>query len=381
MLIKMLKSLLNSAARSREASDGEPFTAFITPVPEPHFVTPRETLDADQASMRLRVGIPAGQLARSRRVCLVPVEYVERDPSLAALGRVQAIVVGKLPVSFFVQHATRAQALLDWVETAARRHLVVVDFSDDLAAAGQMYGQPVLAEVQRRLLAAATATVPTSALRDRLAPGARYGVVVIEDPFESAEAGEPRFAPGAVLQLAWFGVFGPPLRAMVAGCFARIARRLAPRPVEVAFVTHRNQAELVREMASELRSLHAGFQMRHVPWSLDAAGRALREADAVVLPQDTQSAWGNVKSHNRLVETLRAGRFAVASPIPAYRELENYAWVADDLAEGVEWALDHPAAAVERIVAGQRHVSERFAPERIGALWADALQLRRERRK
>jgi len=78
------------------------------------------------------------------------------------------------------------------------------------------------------------------------------------------------------------------------------------------------------------------------------------------------SEWGRVKSHNRMVEALRGGRFPIVSSIPSYQELAHVAWVGEDLAAGVEWAINHPDEVVNRISAGQALVEERFSPRLIG---------------
>ena len=347
--------------------------AFVTIVDRSYAIEPHQNLESEQASMRLRVGIPARELARSAKTWLVPLDYFARDPDLQALGAVGALVIGKLPVSFFTGQAAAAGRLLEAIESAARKRRVIVDFSDDLAAAAKMYSAPALADIQRRLLRACRATVPTAALRERLARDARHAVSVIEDPFEAPAAGAPRFAPGDTLRLAWFGVFGPPLKPFLEGAFGSIARKLAPRPIELAFVTYAGQQALVHELARALRAIHPDFTVRHIAWSPAATAAALADADLVVLPQDAASDWGRVKSHNRLVESIRAGRFTVASPVPAYVELDAYAWIGDDLAAGVEWAVSHPDEVRARVTAGQGAIELRFAPAVIAARWAQVL--------
>jgi hypothetical protein len=380
MALEFLKSLFGKRSTSKvqphaSPADDREFIAFVTSVDAPHFLAPDEILESDQASMRLRVGLPARELARSYRVCLVPISYIEQDPALVRLGKVRAIVVGKLPVSFFLSQEPRARGLLSWVESRALECPIVVDFSDDLGAAAAMYSKPVLLWLQKRLLEACPATVTNEALRERLAPDSRHSLTVIEDPYESSRAEDPRFAPGAILRLVWFGVFGPPLRPFIEAQFGEIARRLCARRIELAFVTHHAQADLVSDMANALRDINAGFSVRWVEWSLSATAHELGQSDIVVLPQDVDSDWGRVKSHNRLVESIRAGRFAVVAPTPAYLELANYAWVGKDLCSGIEWALEHPQVVLSRIAAGQAYVAERFAPSRISAQWARVLGL------
>lgn len=383
MLLKLLKAAFGG--RTREAGAPAPivysgprhrgFVGFVADVQAAQFLVPGDSVIAAQASLRLRVGIPAEHLQRYAPVCLFPVDLIEQDPTLHVLGEPRAIVVGKFPVRRIAAEPARFAALIGWIEEVKRRHPVVADLSDDLAAAATMYQLPWLAEFQQRLAKACPLSVPSAALRERVAAAAAHGVTVIEDPFEREVQAPARFAPGNILRLAWFGVFGPPLRAFIEGQFSGIAGRLAPRPLEIAFVTESGQGELVAEMGASLREAHRSCSLRFVPWSREAVAREVTDADLVVLPQDAASDWGRVKSHNRLVEALRGGRFAVVSPIPCYQELAEWAWVGEDLADGVEWALAHPGKVLQRIAGGQALVEQRFAPERIGELWANLLGL------
>ena len=376
MAFSLLKSLLRHSLRSNAkptARGKEASLAFITPVPALHRLAPHETLESDQASMRLRVGIPARELAQTLPVYLVPPAYCDRDPTLAGLGRVLGIIVGKQPVSFYTGRASEAERLLGWIERQASQLPIVVDFSDDLAAAARMYAAPRLADVQRRLLAACPVTVPCAALEERLRLEARHGLYVIEDPYESGNVHPPRFAPGTTLKLAWFGVFGQPLRPFLEAELAALAR-IIDRPVELTFVTQAAMADVVGAMAETLRVINPRFLLRHVPWSTTVTARALADCDVVLLPQDADNEWSRVKSHNRLVETIRAGRLAIASPIPSYVELGSYAWVGHPLAEGVAWALDHPNAVIDRITAGQRYVEQRFSPQVIATKWRRVIE-------
>jgi len=375
MAFSLLKSLLRHSLRSNDkptAHGKAASVAFIPPVPALHRLAPHETVESDQASMRLRVGVPARQLAQTLPVYLVPPAYCDSDPTLAGLGGVRGVIVGKQPVSFYTGRASEAERLLGWIERQASQLPIVVDFSDDLAAAARMYAAPQLAEAQRRLLAACRATVPCAALEERLRPEARHELHVIEDPYESGSVQPPRCAPGTTLKLAWFGVFGPPLRPFLQAQLASLARRL-DRPVELTFVTQAAMADLVGSMAETLRTIEPRFVVRHVPWSTTVTARALADCDLVLLPQDAESEWGLVKSHNRLVETIRAGRLAIASPIPSYIELAPYAWVGDDFVAGIAWALDHPDHAIARIAAGQQYVEQRFSPQVVAAKWRRVL--------
>jgi hypothetical protein len=80
-----------------------------------------------------------------------------------------------------------------------------------------------------------------------------------------------------------------------------------------------------------------------------------------------------VKSPNRVVEPLRAGRFVVAYPLPSYAELGDYVWLGEDISAGVAWALTNHEEVRRRLEAGQAYVARRFDPRAIGRVWEAVL--------
>jgi hypothetical protein len=80
-----------------------------------------------------------------------------------------------------------------------------------------------------------------------------------------------------------------------------------------------------------------------------------------------------VKSPNRVVEPLRAGRFVVAYPLPSYVELSDYVWLGEIIADGVAWAVANREEVRRRIAAGQGHINRRFSPLSIGRVWEAVL--------
>jgi SAM-dependent methyltransferase len=149
----------------------------------------------------------------------------------------------------------------------------------------------------------------------------------------------------------------------------RAAAGLDGRAAELAIVAHELVGKLVAEIGTQLAETHPALVTRFIPWSPVATWQAIDDCDLVIIPQDHMDPWGRMKSHNRLVEAIRGGRLAVTSPIPSYLELAQYAWVGEDLAEGVRWALSNPQDSLERVITGQQHVATRFSPQRILAQW------------
>jgi len=344
---------------------------YITRIDREMELVPGSPIYSSMASMRLRMLIPAGELARSATVRLVPIANFLRDAKLRTIENVRAVVIGKLSVSEVRKLGEQGRAGL-FAAIERCKHPVFADISDNYPAFGSA-DAPQLLEYQTRMGALATLTVPCSALAEEIRGQARRGVHVIEDPFESPEL-PVRFAPSdGELRLCWFGAaYEPQLveRAFVALAQAQLGRRL-----RVDFLAHASRAPMARQLAERLGAVHRASDVRFVEWSLQHVARSLADCDVVVLPQDAHSPWGRCKSHNRLVHAIRAGRVAVGSAIPSYLELSDYAQIDDDLPAALRAALAQPGAALQKVRAGQAYVQARFAPTRIAARWASVLGL------
>jgi len=347
--------------------------AYITRVDRELELAPGSAVNSSMASMRLRMLIPGAELARrvNLSVRLIPFARFLQDPALAHLENVRALVIGKLSVG---EVAALGDAGRDRLFDAVGRcgHPVFADFSDNYPAFG---GANVaqLADYQTRMGAAATITVPCQALAEAIGAQAQRGIHVIEDPYETPEQ-PARFAPEeALLRLCWFGSAYEP--ALVEGAFGAIAAAQPARRLRLEFLALASRAPMARQLETRMRAANPAAEVRFAEWSFDAVARALRDCDVVVLPQDAASAWGRCKSHNRLVQAIRAGRVAVASAIPAYVELAGCAEIDDDLPAALARALAQPRAALDKVVAGQALVRERFSPAHIAERWASVLGL------
>jgi hypothetical protein len=101
-----------------------------------------------------------------------------------------------------------------------------------------------------------------------------------------------------------------------------------------------------------------------IPWSPESQRQALADCAMVVIPTGKNPC----KSANRMIESIRAGRFVAAEPLPAYEEFSRWMWVGN-IAEGVAWARAHPEEAVRRVEIAQRYIRNRYAPDTIGRQW------------
>lgn len=348
------------------------YVAFVIPWAAMRFYEPSNSYDHRFASTRLRVLIPTRELARITRVAFVPPEDLVSGELERAYGKPLAIVLGKVCTADLRANQELFRELVDWFRECARTPLFA-DLSDDYSAMAGPLKSSFLEEYQRDLVRRCALTVPCAGLAERLRIWTDRPIHVIEDPWERPQQNPPGFAPGAVVKLCWFGNLGPPLVPHLEMSLSQALDGLRGRPAQLDFVTATEHRRLAIELGARLTQRFPALTFRFIPWSLQAQWDAIDACDLVLLPQDHRADWGSVKSHNRMVEALRAGRLPIASPIPSYCELADYAWVGDDLGGGIDWALAHPEKVVPRVAAGQRHLPQRFAPEVVGRKWAQVL--------
>lgn len=359
--------------RGAQAAGDGAFVAFLTHAAEVQAIAPGERLFADTASTRLRVLIPAAELARRVPVRLVPLTQFLADPGLRDLGTPRAVVIAKLAAGAVAGMERELTAILDALAAGRCPAPVFADLSDDYAALAAALRAPFLATYQRRLAECCTLTVPCAALREALAPVAARSVEVIEDPYESAAAQPVRTQAGDPPALCWFGTLGPPNADDLRESLSDLARGMAEVGGRIELVAGERSRAAGTAIAAAVAAANPRWSVAFTAWSPGSAAAAIARSDFVLLPQAHATPWGRVKSHNRLVETIRAGRLALAAPIPSYLDLADYAWVGEPLAEGLRWALAHPDDAAARVAAGQAHVAVRFSPAAVGARWAQVL--------
>ena len=375
----MLQWLIERALRRGDAPPPQPafppgaFVAFVTYVDRAQLITSKERLYSKLASARLRVLIPAQHLAQHVPVWLVSPEELASRPDLAHLGRPGAIVLGKLAAKDVVQKQDVLRQVLQNFERGKCPAALYADLSDDYAALGKEMGRRFLRDYQKALGKWATLVVPCTELQRSLSRYARRGITVIEDPYEDERAQPVQVAASSPLRLTWFGSLGSLNIPLLEQAFDAIAAGFNGMAIRLETVTANDIRAAVETMAGRLRARHPAFELTFTTWSLASAWAAIQRSDFVLLPQDYRSGWGKVKSHNRMVSAIRGGRFAIASPIPAYEELAQYGWVGEDLSAGLRWAIAHPDEAARRVDEGQRYVEARFAPDAVGRKWVEAL--------
>lgn len=309
---------------------------------------------SDIASARYRVLIPATHLARrghsmqvmSLRPDDVPREALEAQADVAIFAK-----------SFSASNERIAAHL------RSRGMRVIADYCDD------HFEHPQHGPHFRRMAEIATDLVAsTEALAASIRRHTGRDARVITDPVEGPR-GTPRFQPKLpALRVLWFG---HPTNLVSVIDKADQLKALAQRmPVEFTLVTERT-AEVERLAGAIASIAPERLKVRCVPWSLEATWKWLEECDLVWIPV-TDTGPKMAKSPNRLLESMWAGRFVVADPVPAYRPFEDLAPLGQGLDDAVMRALEDPKAVEERLREAQRRIARSHSGFECARLWAEA---------
>lgn len=338
-------------------------------------------LYSDYAAVRLRTLIPAQAMREiGHTTRILSINNVLPIQDFSVPEGCQVAVFDQLYPFQNEQFDQVAAAMLDLI--ARFRHLGIktaADIHDD------HFHLPGRLDYFRRLAQLVDVVIAnTRGMKCIVSEHTDRTIEVIGDPCEGPQ-GEPLYAPEARrggrygllrrflpwndaprLKLLWFGHPSnfPALYELMPQ-LGSIAKRL---PMQMAVVSAQKSA--VKESCAIFNHYHGRrCRMIFIPWSLENTWGALRECDLCVIPVDLSNKSKSGKSANRLIETLRAGRFAIASPLPAYQEFSESAWIGESIAQGIVWALGHPAEVVERIRAGQLAIEQNYFPGAIARHW------------
>jgi hypothetical protein len=333
------------------------------------------------ASARLGSIAPARALGRLGYDARAVSAAGNLAPALEAARNAKRIVFGEMfqtKESGWAGPAGAYKSLLGEIRDARER--VIFSIADD------HFGDPEFADFYREALQECRAvTVVSEQLAKSVRALTSKPVVVAPEPTEGARGTPQAIAARRVaaplawlarrvglsmdywrVRLLWFGYPQnlPPLLALVPG-LESYARRY---PLLLTFVTSVVPETL---MTPERTREESRLRVQFVPWSPLVMDAAIAAADLVLIPSEYRDPLKQAKSPNRLVAGLHGGRFVVAHPLPAYAPYAEFAWIGEDLIEGIDWAVRHPREVVERIARGQGHIDARHSPEAVARFWLD----------
>ncbi len=272
------------------------------------------------------------------------------------------------------------RTLINMLHESGKR--VVADLNDNY------FHHPFYGAYFRDIVARADAIVTSTATMSGLiANYTSRPIVVIGDPFEGPR-GEAQLCVPARCHQSWFtrptanlGGLDDRLRLVWFGHESnwKVMREAVPGllnlggwKIDLEVITAGNCG--VEEFCDAFNARHAAHcRLTFTPWTLDATWAGLSRAAMVLIPTWPDNPGKAVKGSNRLVESLRAGRFAVAGNLQAYQSLAQFCWLGDSLSQGVKWALENPERARQRVTKGQAFVECAYSPDTISRSWEQML--------
>ena len=311
------------------------------------------------ASVRLRLLSPmAGLRARGHEVELLKVDSSSFDACAGRLRTFDAVV--------FKKTLERGQPVVSLFDRAVASVVTLFDLCDmrlDPATESGRQNRKMIREADR-------VVASTPALAEAVREMGARDIAVITDPYEGPR-GEPAWRPKPDrLKALWFGNSSnvDTLPALMDELLV-VGRRW---PIQLTIMTSpaSDLPRLCREFNQRWRHVLA---TRFEEWTLDATWRALAATDVVVIPGLKDAPSRLVKSPNRIVESLWAGRCVIANPLSAYLPFSDWAFIDDSIGRGLERALDGQDRIVERVHQAQRYIEDVHAPERVAAQWERAI--------
>src|SRR5688572_1811033 len=156
--------------------------------------------------------------------------------------------------------------------------------------------------------------------------------------------------------------------------YPRVLPKQAKSENVLWFGHHSNLQALARELPRLNRTVMVCSSKgvdgsKFMEWSREAMFRAFVWADVVIIPvEDTEKK--QAKSPNRLVESVRQGKYVIHNPLPAY---EGYGMFSGDILEGLEWIDSNQEEAKESVLRAQDLIEQKHSPQTVGKQWMEAL--------
>jgi len=210
-------------------------------------------------------------------------------------------------------------------------------------------------------------TVPTATLGESFSS---YHVAVVDDAIETKARPRTRtitrWPRRRRLRVVWFGTagstqphFGLPDLAEAIGELERLDARM---PLHLGVISNDRESyeRFVRTDA---------FPHRYHSWSTARAHARIAASDVCVLPT-TINPFTVGKSANRAVLSLLLGTPVVATPLPAYAELEDLLAIGTCIGVVIDDLLAQPVRTRDRVEHAQRVLPDRFAPVAVVKQWS-----------
>jgi len=256
----------------------------------------------------------------------------------------------------FSKHFNKARDLDMAYRSKDRGQKIVFDICDNHfqnQSHGRYYGTMTeLADV---------VTCNTPVMKEVIKDQTKVDAIVVDDPYDLEER-EAKFIPNQ-----------DPIRILWYGHFTNLDT-LHPLIIQLNQLTEQIELVVISNHAAMSNNTAGNCRISYESWSTGTMRRWLDWCNFITIPTILGDPKKMTKSHNRVTDGIRSGRFVLAHPLPSYeRYRDKYAWVGEDLADGIVWADENPDLALSYIKEGQEYIRENLSPDKIAQQWEKAL--------
>lgn len=307
-------------------------------------------LTSDLASLRYRVIAAARGIQEcDYTVAIIPVRSPATEAKIVAAESSDVVIFSK---SFL---ATNEELLRRVKSKGAVTIFDVCDNHYDHPEHGQHY-RAMSANVDQ-------VVCNTEQMAIAARPYCERPPIVIHDPYEGPRGEFAGLSDNP--KLLWFG--HPTNLDSLHSCLEDLVGYARYRPLTLSVLT---------QPVPKFEAIAQAISQRHAPyfhiacqrWSLDAQWEALAVCDAVIIPS-LQNDRKKVKSANRMIEGLWAGKPVVAQPMPAYAPFAEWTPIKPLISQGLAQLMMERNEIGPRIGAAQAFIDEHYSPAEIGEHW------------
>ena len=221
---------------------------------------------------------------------------------------------------------------------------------------------------------------PTQALKESLknhSLGQGKNIYVVEDPWQVEEHSYHKSSSSNCLNLLWFG----------SGLNAQYLINILPqiyhsdsqnKQLRLTILSSLEAIEFIKNKVKSLNLSAKKIKFTYLKWKNNNQPNQLQEelhrAEIVLIPSDPNDPAKLGVSHNRLVDSIRAGCIPIASPMQSYKELSSLAIIGNNFSSMMSYVAKNQYLLRRQYNANRCNIIERFSPTANKLHWQSIVQ-------
>lgn len=149
-------------------------------------------------------------------------------------------------------------------------------------------------------------------------------------------------------------------------------KKLSHYKIHIKILTSIDE-EVEQWLESAKKQYSPGITFEVLKWDFDLQFEALQQCDVVLVPSAENQVF-RVKTANRVITALWAGKPCVAYPLPSYQQFQPYIPIHKSTAEGILELIATPTKQVnQNIEAAQQLIADQYSLQHIAECWESVI--------